>query len=351
MSAVIGWDVGGAHLKAARVAGGRVEATVQVPCTLWRGLDHLGEALAAARALIGDAPRHAVTTTGELVDAFADREAGVVAIANALEQALAPAEVQLYAGRAGFVAVEEAGALWGLAASANWHATASVVARARREALMIDMGSTTTDVVPIADGLVRARGMKDHERMVVGELVYTGLTRTFLMSGPPLAPVGGSWAPLMNEYFASMADVWRVLGELDEMHDQHPAADGREKTPKASAARLARMVGLDRKDRAPEDWARLARWFAEGQMRRIEDAVHLVLSAGSFDASPVIVAAGAGQRVIARIAARQGMACEDLAAVIPVAPAAAAGASLCAPAACVGLLLASQPAGEPQSSP
>ena len=61
------------------------------------------------------------------------------------------------------MAVEEAGALWALAASANWHATASVVARARTEALMIDMGSTTTDVVPIADGLVRARGMKDHD--------------------------------------------------------------------------------------------------------------------------------------------------------------------------------------------
>jgi uncharacterized hydantoinase/oxoprolinase family protein len=55
-----------------------------------------------------------------------------------------------------------------------------------------------------------------------------------------------------------MADVWRVLGELDESHDQHLAADGREKTPKASAARLARMVGLDRKDRAPEDWASCA---------------------------------------------------------------------------------------------
>jgi probable H4MPT-linked C1 transfer pathway protein len=267
-----------------------------------------------------------------------------------MESALSPAEVQIYAGRAGFVAPDGAPALWALAASANWHATASVIARVRPEALMIDMGSTTTDVVPIADGLVRARGMKDHERMVVGELVYTGLTRTFLMAGPPLAPVGGSWVPLMSEYFASMADVWRVLGELDEAFDQHPAADGREKTAKASAARLARMVGLDRKDRAPEDWQRLARWFAEGQMRRIEDAMHLVLSAGSFDATPVIVGAGAGRHVLQRIAARQGMVYEDLGDVVPVTDGAGAGAALCAPAACVGLLLAT-PGSASESSP
>ena len=340
MSVVIGWDVGGAHLKAARIVDGRVAATAQVPCTLWRGLDHLAPALAAARQVVGDAPRHAVTTTGELVDAFPDREAGVAAIAAAMEQALSPAEVQVYAGRAGFAPPEEAGALWALVASANWHATASIVARVRPEALMIDMGSTTTDVVPIADGLVRARGMKDHERMVVGELVYTGLTRSFIMAGPPLAPVGGGWTPLMNEYFASMADVWRVLGQLDEAHDQHPAADGRDKTAKASAARLARMVGLDRKDRAPEDWVRLARWFAEAQMRRIEDAIHLVLSAGTFDAAPVIVGAGAGRQVIARIATRQEMRFEDFANVIAVEPAARAGAALCAPAVCVALLMA-----------
>jgi probable H4MPT-linked C1 transfer pathway protein len=340
MSVVIGWDVGGAHLKAARIADGCVVAAVQAPCTLWRGLDHLAPALQAARGVVGDAPRHAVTTTGELVDAFPDRETGMAAIVAGLERALAPGEVQLYAGRAGFVAADEAGALWALAASANWHATASVVARARPQALMIDVGSTTTDVVPIADGLVRARGMKDHERMVVGELVYTGLTRSFLMSGPPLAPVGGSWSPLMNEYFASMADVWRVLGELDEAHDQHPTADSRDKTPKASAARLARMVGLDRRDRAPEDWVRLARWFAEAQMRKIEDAIHLVLSAGAFDAAPVIVGAGAGREVIARIAARQQMRFEDFAGVIAVEPGARTGAALCAPAAAVGLLLA-----------
>lgn len=349
MSVIIGWDVGGAHLKAARISDGRVEATVQVPCELWRGLDRLKPTIEAARALIGDAERHAVTTTGELVDAFSDREAGVVAITMAMESALSPAEVQIYAGRAGFVAPDGAPALWALAASANWHATASVVARHRAEALMIDMGSTTTDVVPIADGLVRARGMKDHERMVVGELVYTGLTRTFLMAGPLLAPVGGSWVPLMNEYFASMADVWRVLGDLDEAYDQHPTADGREKTAKASASRLARMVGLDRKDRAPEDWVRLARWFADGQMRKVEDAIHLVLSAGSFDATPVIVAAGAGRSVLRRIAARQGMAYEDLSDVIPVADGAGPGAALCAPAACVGLLLSQQGAG--RSSP
>ena len=41
----------------------------------------------------------------------------------------------------------------------------------------------------------------------------------------------------MNEYFASMADVHRILGELPEDADRHPAADGREKTSRGVDAR------------------------------------------------------------------------------------------------------------------
>ena len=74
MDAVIGWDIGGAHVKAARVLAGRVAAAVQVPCPLWLGLDRLptGAGGGAARASARHA-LHAATMTGELADAFASR--------------------------------------------------------------------------------------------------------------------------------------------------------------------------------------------------------------------------------------------------------------------------------------
>src|SRR5436305_1575238 len=82
-------------------------------------------------------------------------------------------------------------------------------------------------------------------RLACGELVYTGLTRSFLMSLCRMAPVAGAWTPLACEHFATSADVYRILGELPEDADQLPAADGRDKTIAASRARLARMVGRD----------------------------------------------------------------------------------------------------------
>ena len=92
-------------------------------------------------------------------------------------------------------------------ASANWHATAALVARLTGEALFVDMGSTTTDIIPVRNGAVASEGYTDAERLMTGELVYTGFTRTFLFGVASSAPVRGRLTPLMNEYFASIADV------------------------------------------------------------------------------------------------------------------------------------------------
>ena len=42
---VIGWDVGGAHLKACLLVGGRVRDVAQWPCALWQGLEQLDAGL------------------------------------------------------------------------------------------------------------------------------------------------------------------------------------------------------------------------------------------------------------------------------------------------------------------
>src|SRR5690606_36921340 len=111
-------------------------------------------------------------------------------------------------------------------ASANWHATASLAARLEGEALVVDMGSTTTDIVLAQGGDVRNRAATDAGRLSTGELVYTGFTRTFLFGVAANAPVQGRLTPLMNEYFAAMADVHRILGMLPEGVDQQGTADG-----------------------------------------------------------------------------------------------------------------------------
>ena len=336
MASVVGWDIGGAHLKAARAEGGRIVDAVQVASPLRLGLEALAQAFAQARPKMGEADHHVCTMTGELADTFASRTEGVERLAAAAVRALEPERIALYAGRAGFIAPQAAVRHVDDIASANWHATAALVAKLQGTALLIDMGSTTTDIVPVAAGAIAARGYCDAERLACGELVYTGLVRSFVMAIAERAPVAGSWTPLVHENFANMADVHRLLQNLADGVDQMPTADGRPKTLAGSRARLARMVGRDADD--GQDLTLLAQWFAEAQIRAMADAAMLVLSRGELPGEAPIVAAGIGGAVIGEVARRLGRTCGGFESLLDVAPHARAAASHCAPAAALALL-------------
>ncbi len=342
MPDIIGWDVGGAHLKAARAENGIITKVVQVPCPLWLGLGELDLAFASAEAAIGRAPLNAITMTGELCDAFATRGEGVAGLAAIMVRLLSPNRALFYGGRSGFVSGSEVAAQTNEIASANWHASAALTGKRAQAALFIDMGSTTTDIITIAGGRPASLGYSDAERLAHGELVYSGIARSFLMAGPKLVPFAGRWTPLMNEWFATMADVHRILGQLPEGADIMDTTDGREKTAAASRARLARMIGRDSGEADESAWDRLAQFFAEAQLRDIMDAAALVLSRGLLDASAPVVGAGTGCGVIRELAARTGrsyIAFDDL---IEAVPEVRGKVSNCAPAAAVALLAAAQ---------
>jgi probable H4MPT-linked C1 transfer pathway protein len=343
--AAIGWDIGGANLKAARVERGQVVAVAQEACPLWQGMDKLEAAFATISARIGTAPSNPVTMTGELVDLFAGRAEGVRALSDAAAGRLAG--VRIYAGGKGFLAPGDAADAAVAVASANWHATASLVARTVPDALVVDMGSTTTDLVPVAGGRAKARGLTDASRLEAGELVYTGATRTPLMAVAERAPVLGGWTLVMAEHFATMADVNRLLGRLAPGDDGHPTADGRDRSLESSRLRLSRMIGRDLDELDEAGWARLAGWFAEAQLRRVHDAAELVLSAAALPPEAPVVACGVGRAAVAELAGRLGRDLVDLSELVPLADAADADlrrwAAACAPAVAVALLAAPCP--------
>ena len=338
MNMVIGWDVGGAHLKAARAEHGRVVDAVQVASPLRLGLIRLKQSFAEARAAIGSASRHVVTMTGELADTFTSRADGVESLSRTAADELAPGQVLLYAGRAGFIAPELAARHVEDVASANWHASAALVGRRLGTALFMDMGSTTTDIVPVTAGAVAARGYTDAQRLAAGELVYTGLVRSFLMATRARAPFAGEWTGLIAENFANMADVHRILGTLPEGADQMTTADGREKTVAASRARLARMVGRDAADATDAEWTLLARSFAEAQLRAVCDGAWLVLSQATLPPDAPVVGAGIGNIVLREVARRLDRRHVPFESVLDVAPDTRERASQCAPAAALAAL-------------
>ncbi len=336
---MIGWDLGGAHLKAARLdEAGRVLDVVQVACRLWEGMHHFHSAVDEVNRALGASPFHAVTMTGEMVDFFPSRGEGVARLVGAITERLTGSTVRFYAGGRGFL--DTAGALSepGAVASANWVATAALVAARQSPALLIDVGSTTTDLIPVIDGEVRASAKDDAGRLITGELVYTGVVRTPVLALAERAPFDGEWVPLMAEFFATSADVYRLLGRLPEGADQHPAADGGEKTVEASARRLARMLGRDFDPARLGACRRLAEWLAEAQFRRIEDACTRLWSREMLPHDAALVAAGVGRFLVHDLAARQGRRCLEFGSLVTSAPGIAGRVSDCAPAVAVAWL-------------
>jgi probable H4MPT-linked C1 transfer pathway protein len=335
---IIGWDIGGAHLKTARIEKGRIVAALQVALPLWQGLHEAERAFDEAETRIGRADANAVTMTGELCDIFATHAEGVATLAALAQRRLS--RPLFYAGRAGFVTEDRVADHAADIASANWHASAAAVAAVHPNALFADMGSTTTDLIPIAGGRVAAVGYSDAERLAHGELVYAGVVRSYLFAGITRAPFEGRWVNLMNEWFASMGDVYRILGDLPDGVDVMQTADNRDKSVGSSRARLARMIGRDSGDADEAAWRRLAQFFADQQARQIEENLHLVLSRGVIAEDAPIVAAGIGRFVLARLAARFHRAFIAFESCFDATPECAGAVSDCAPAAAVAKLAA-----------
>lgn len=350
---VFGWDIGGAHVKAVRFAAGGVADAMQWPCPLWQGEHELQQVFARAHDRWPDLREHphALTMTGEMVDHFAQREDGVARIA-ALAAAVLP-QLRCFAGDAGWVAAEDAAPHWHTIASANWLATARHAAQAlpAAEGLLVDIGSTTTDLIGFRHGRVLGASRRDADRLASGELVYHGVVRTPLCALGPRIVWRGTPLNVMNEWFATTADVYRLTGELDERHDQHPAADRGPKTVAGSTARLARMVGLDARDGSAADWQAFARAWRAAQTGLLRAEVARVAAAHGLRAGAVAVAAGCGAFLVPELVPAGWRVADhgrDVARLAPGAtPEAALWAGVAAPAVAVAALSAATACEEP----
>ena len=305
----IGWDIGGAHLKAVVLdSEGNFVDSIQLVCPLWRGLNNLEQAILDALRAFVIAPsraRHAITMTGELVDLFESRHDGVCKIAQVATEMLGE-QVLFYAAHKGFVQSCDVQSLTSIIASANWFASVSVLALKLQSALFVDIGSTTTDIIAIVNGKIISQGISDAHRLQADSLVYTGIVRTPVMALAQKLTFENTDAitefNVAAEYFATMADVYRLTGELTENADVAETADGKGKTQLESARRLARMVGHDVDCKKMEDdhlknWIKLAFTCRHLQMQQIKTAMLKHLKPHM-----TIIGAGAGSFLVKAIA-------------------------------------------------
>ncbi len=336
----LGWDIGGAHLKAAVInPDGIIIDIFQQPCPLWKGLATLHAAVNAVLQALPDAHyRHAITMTGELVDLFDGRDEGVRQIIATMERLLLDAGMLVFAGKHGLLPHHQiTAAHYPDIASANWLASAGFAAQTVGEGMFIDIGSTTTDVLVLKAGNVQVQGYTDYQRLISKELVYTGIVRTAVMAVAQTATDEGHEIGLMAEYFATMADVYRVTGELNEAHDQTDTADGAEKTPQASARRLARMIGCDFYPGQLPRWQAFAHNLRGQQVQKIRLACEQLSVNSGLSANAPIIGAGIGRFLAQQLAGQWARPYLDFSRLCQ-SSATTPNAADCAPAVAVGYL-------------
>ncbi|MFL5877640.1 MAG: hydantoinase/oxoprolinase family protein [Solirubrobacteraceae bacterium] len=303
MGGVIGLDVGGANTKAAWRDGVQ-RRTVSRPFEVWRGREALEAVLREVVAEVAPEPVDAVglTTTAESSDAFRTKREGVGFVLDAAEAALDARQLLALTTAGELVPVTEARARPLDVAAANWVASALAVAGLHADALMIDVGSTTVDVIPIAAGRVAAVGRTDLDRLLAGELVYTGALRTNLAAIAPRVPVRDCWCPVTSELFAISADVQLVLGHITRDAYTCATPDGRPPSVEYARERVARLVCSDAEQLAAEEIDAIAAFLHAEQVRQIEAAARRV--SGRFEGALPVVPLGAGA-FLAREAAQR----------------------------------------------
>jgi probable H4MPT-linked C1 transfer pathway protein len=332
-STILGLDIGGANLKAATPD----QRAVSVPFALWKQPDKLPAALAELVGRFSDAEELAVTMTGELCDCYETRREGVNAIIEALEFAAGARRVRVWSTDGVFIAPGEARREYLKVASANWHALATFAGRYSPDAggLLIDIGSTTTDIIPLHYGVPRTSARTDQARLQAREMIYVGVRRT---------PVCAVWrAQTCAELFATTQDVYVALGQIAEEPDNLDTADGRPLTRVHSLARLARIIGTDRELESDEYIVKFARRVSRLIEADIAEAVRLAYFDFWKDAPPLetLIVSGAGEFVAKHLPALVPGA-ESIRRNVSMKEVLGPAVSACAPAYAVAVLAAEQ---------
>jgi probable H4MPT-linked C1 transfer pathway protein len=262
----LGIDIGGANTKAA-TSDGRYVETIYLP--LWRGADLKGT-LERIKRNAPDTGAVGVTITGELADCYPTKKDGIDQIARAVKSVF-PGAV-FYGSDGRFYSDTGDHRLF---SAANWSASARYIGRVHGDVLFVDIGSTTTDIIPVLGG-IPAAGATDFERLACSELIYAGALRTNLATLLRTVEAKGCTVRTASELFAITADVYLLLGRISPEDYSCDTPDGGGRGPEDAARRIARLVCCDLTELDMEDVRGIAMQAYKRQIDDLSDAIRLV---------------------------------------------------------------------------
>lgn len=218
-----------------------------------------------------------VTTTAELSDGYLSKKEGILDISKKVMNVFVDSTVKFvtFNGLQDYEYVVNNPLS---AAAANWVATSHLISKIKEECIFMDMGTTTTDIIPIKNGVEIAKGHSDLERLCSGELVYSGMLRTNLASIVHEVPVNDNIATVSSELFSITADIHRILNNINENEYTCNSPDNKDKSVKSCKRRLTRLICADLDSLADEEIIKIAKYIEKEQINQISKGLLKVKS-------------------------------------------------------------------------
>ncbi len=231
---VLTLDIGGANTKYALFLKGKLRKSRIIYNPVWKK-----SILAVLRKIKRETKPEVVaaTFTAELSDVFEDKEKGVLHLTKACKNVFK----DVYFLTVDKEIVRDANEPRKLAA-ANFVASIYYLEKKFDEGILLDMGSTTTDIVPFKRGK-ELYFKTDLERILNGQLVYIGFLRTPLNTIKNTIRFRNRDIRLAGEYFAITADLFRILGYKLRYTCETPDRKGKDR--KSCLRRVARLLCSD----------------------------------------------------------------------------------------------------------
>lgn len=280
---VLGLDIGGANIKAADEAG----HALSQPFAIWKDRDQLVERLVTIFQAFPETHQIALTMTAELADCFVTKQEGVSWILDATEKAFRDSfpnrhstkSIRVWSTDGNFLSPQEACDRTLKVAAANWHALATWAGTlaSAGSAVLIDIGTTTTDIIPLIDGIPVPLGRTDVGRLQSGELVYAGVWRTPLCAVAHSVPFRDGYCAVAAELFATTLDIHLLLDRIPEDPQNFETANGKPVTKSAAHDRIARTLCCDRHEVSLEEATNIARFLDDVIRQRLAGALDRVV--------------------------------------------------------------------------
>jgi probable H4MPT-linked C1 transfer pathway protein len=308
---VLGLDIGGANTKAAFIK--TQDATMQELRTLleyfpiWKkGKEQLPKVLEKLKKRLVDSALDGVgvTITAELSDAYMTKKEGIDHVLDCVTEAFGDVPTFVLDMEANLLTVKDARKKPLKVASANWAATGWMISQLINNCIIVDVGSTTTSIIPVINGKIAAEGRTDLEKLLNGELVYSGSLRTNVAAIVNAIPVRGKMARVSSELFAQSGDVHLILGNIGEEEYTTETCDGRGKTRREALARLARVVCADADMLTEQEIVAMAKFVYHKQVEQITGGLkHVHERIKPSLQEKTVVVTGLGRNFLARKAA------------------------------------------------